>query len=71
MIFLYSKYKLTQFFRLNLIALKLNNTYKYNIYMLIVLFISIIASVILRSNVLYYLLLAPQMLHTLLKLSHC
>lgn len=47
-------HKLAQFFRLNLIALKINNTYKYNIYMLIVLFISIIASVILRSHI-YYL----------------
>jgi hypothetical protein len=41
--------KITQFFRLNLIALKLNNHYKLNIYLLLILFICIISSVIFRS----------------------
>lgn len=47
-----AKQKLSQFFRLNLVALKLYNTYKYNIYLMILLFACVICSILLRSNTL-------------------
>ena len=39
-----------EFFRLNLISLKLNSQYKLNVYLLLLLFICIISSIIIRSN---------------------
>ena len=42
--------KLTHFLRLSLISLRLNAYYKYNIYFKLLLFIGIIASIIIRSN---------------------
>lgn len=45
-------YKLSEFFRLNVIALRLNNVYKYNIFLLMFIFLCIISSIIFRSNVL-------------------
>jgi hypothetical protein len=44
-------FKISQFFRLNLISLNLNHQiYKLNMYFLILLFICIISSIIIRSN---------------------
>jgi len=43
--------KISKFFRLNLIALNINNFYKLNIYFLIFLFICIIASIIIRTHI--------------------
>ena len=43
--------KILEFFRLNLISLKLNYQYKYYIYILLLLFISVISSIIIRTNV--------------------
>src|SRR5215470_14147580 len=42
--------KLRLFFKLNFIALRINNSYKLNIYFLPFLFISIISSIIIRSH---------------------
>jgi len=41
---------LAQFFRLNLISLKLNNSYKLNLYLILLLLICIISSILIRSN---------------------
>jgi hypothetical protein len=54
MIFLSTK--LSKFFRLNLIAFKLYNNYKLNIYLSIFLMFTIISSIIMRSNILYLLI---------------
>ena len=43
--------KLSLFFRLNLMSLNLNYQYKYNIYFLLLLVISVISSIIIRSNI--------------------
>ena len=42
--------KISVFFKLNIIALRLNYQYKYNIYLLIFILTCIISSIILRSN---------------------
>jgi len=53
------KYVVSNFFRLNLIALKINHFYKLNIYLLIFLFICIVSSILVRTgiinNVILYL----------------
>jgi hypothetical protein len=41
---------LSHFFRLNLVALRINNHYKLNIYLMLFIFICIISSIIFRSN---------------------
>jgi len=40
----------SKFFRLNFISLKLNHSYKLNIYLILLLFICIISSIFIRSN---------------------
>jgi hypothetical protein len=44
------QFKIAQFFRLNLISLNLNYSYKLNIYLILLLFICIISSIFIRSN---------------------
>jgi hypothetical protein len=44
-------YKISQFFRLNFIALRINHYYKFNVYLLLILFICIISSIIIRTNI--------------------
>jgi len=41
---------LSHFFRLNLVALRINNHYKLNIYLMLFILICIISSIIFRSN---------------------
>lgn len=41
---------ISHFFRLNLVALRINNHYKLNIYLMLFIFICIISSIIFRSN---------------------
>jgi len=41
---------LSNLFRLNYIALRINNSYKLNIYLLFLLFLCIISSIIIRTN---------------------
>src|SRR5215469_9101418 len=40
----------SSFFRLNFIALRINNSYKLNLYLLFLLFLCIISSIIIRTN---------------------
>jgi hypothetical protein len=51
MIILKLNNKILEFFRLNLIALRINNYYKLNLYLILFLFICIISSIIIRINV--------------------
>ena len=44
-------YNISELFRLNLIALRINYYYKYNIYLLFFLFLCIISSILIRSNI--------------------
>jgi hypothetical protein len=43
--------KIKNFFRLNLISLKLDHQYKFNLYIILLLFICIISSIIVRTNI--------------------
>jgi len=43
--------KISKFIKLNIITLKLNSYYKYNLYLIIFLFICVISSIIVRSTI--------------------
>ena len=43
--------KISKFIKLNIISLRLNSYYKYNLYLLIFIFVCILSSIIVRSNI--------------------